>query len=126
MNLTRDEKKAAVITTLSNSAKFLGISTIFQFHPTPNKNQSFTHSAELELYIDEALKKAFFSGIFKSWRDHQDIPYFYVHILYQIVGFIHYKDGINKRRRIKRSFILEIVLQSCAILRKRLRFTHKY
>jgi len=48
--------------------RFLGISTIFQFHPTPmsNKNQSFTHSAELELYIDEALKKAFFSGIFKS------------------------------------------------------------
>ena len=62
MNLTRDEKKAAVITTLSNSAKFLGISTIFQFHPTPNKNQSFTHSAELELYIDEALKKAFLAG----------------------------------------------------------------
>ena len=61
MNLTRDEKKAAVITTLSKSAKFLGISTIFQFQSTPmsNKNQSFTHSAELELYIDEALKKAF-------------------------------------------------------------------
>ena len=62
MNLTCDEKKAAVITTpLSNLAKFLGISTIFQFQPTPksNKNQSFTHSAELELYIDEALKKAF-------------------------------------------------------------------
>ena len=62
MNLTCDEKKAAVITTLSNSAKFLGISTIFQFQPTPNKNQSFTHSAELELYIDEALKKAFLAG----------------------------------------------------------------
>lgn len=62
MNLTRDEKKAAVITTLSNSAKFLGISTIFQFQPTPNKNQSFTHSAELELYIDEALKKSLLAG----------------------------------------------------------------
>jgi len=59
MNLTRDEKKAAVITT--KSAKFLGISTIFQFQPTPmsNKNLSFTHSAELELYIDEALEKPF-------------------------------------------------------------------
>ena len=115
MNLTRDEKKAAVITTLSKSAKFLGISTIFQFQSTPmsNKNQSFTHSAELELYIDEALEKPF-SGIFKSWRDHHNIPYFYVHILYQIVGFIHWKDGINKRRRIKRSFIVEIVLHFAA------------
>jgi hypothetical protein len=61
----------------------------------------------LELYIDEAFKKAFLSGYLnKSWRDHHNLPYFYVHILYQIVGFIHYKDGINKRRRIKRSFIV--------------------
>lgn len=108
MNLTCDEKKAAVITTpLSNLAKFLGISTIFQFQPTPksNKHQSL-HTVLNWSYILTRLWRKPFSGIFKSWRDHHNLPYFYVHILYQIVGFIHYKDGINKRRRIKRSFIV--------------------
>ena len=40
-----------------------------------------------------------------------------MHILYQIVGFIHYKDGINKRRWIKRSFIVEIVLDLASALK---------
>ena len=65
MNLTRDEKKAAVITTLSNSVfrhfNHFSISS----NADVEQNQSFTHSAELELYIDEALKKAFLAGYLK-------------------------------------------------------------
>ena len=97
------------------SAKFLGISTIFQH--MPNQSILHTHSAESEFYIVSRLSKSLFSGIFKSWSDHHNTLYFYVHILYQIVGFIHYKDGINKRRWIKRSFIVEIVLDLASALK---------
>ena len=97
------------------SAKFLGISTIFQHMP----NQFLLHTQCWigVFFIVSRLSKSLFSGIFKSWSDHHNTLYFYVHILYQIVGFIHYKDGINKRRWIKRSFIVEIVLNLASALK---------
>ena len=107
MNLTRDEKKAAVITTLSKSAKKV-FRHFNHFSISTNAEQNLLHTVLNWSYILTRLSKSLLSGIFKSWRDHHNIPYFYVHILYQFVGFIHYKDGINKRRRIKRSFIVEI------------------
>ena len=79
---------------------------------------SFTHTVlNRSFFIVSRLSKSLFSGIFKSWSDHHNTLYFYVHILYQIVGFIHYKDGINKRRWIKRSFIVEIVLDLASALK---------
>ena len=78
------------------------------FSISTNAEQNLLHTVLNWSYILTRLSKSLLSGIFKSWRDHHNIPYFYVHILYQFVGFIHYKDGINKRRRIKRSFIVEI------------------
>ena len=76
------------------------------FSISTNAEQNLLHTVLNWSYILTRLSKSLLSGIFKSWRDHHNIPYFYVHILYQFVGFIHYKDGINKRRRIKRSFIV--------------------
>ena len=60
MNLTCDEKKAAVITTLSMSAKFLGISTIFQFQPTPNK--IFYTQCWIGVIYWRGSQKAFLAG----------------------------------------------------------------
>ena len=87
------------------------------FSISTNAEQNLLHTVLNWSYILTRLSKSLLSGIFKSWRDHHNIPYFYVHILYQIVGFIHYKDGINKRRRIKRSFIVEIVLDLASALK---------